>query len=173
MTDEMLGWLMACPDVLGVSTLTADIHACGILDIGPHLTRAIADAVRHQTWSVYQYGQPPGYHERTARMYACRPKLRRLTILRGVAVLQGALSRGAGMSETCGRAVVHIRTVVPQTVITGSPGRQMRDLVDSPVFRRDAYPILSAAQDDHGLTLWFRTPARAVPLVEVARRLGV
>lgn len=168
-----LEWLLACPAVTGLSALTADIHACGMIDIGDHLPRAIATAVKEHACQIPFRSVPPPNHELIARMYSTRVKGKRMAILNGIAVMEGRLSPGVGIAEMHRCAVLHLAKQFPETIVNAAPGLNMGELINSPIFGRSVYPIVSAELDDDGLTLWFKTPPPLVPLAKIAARLMV
>ncbi len=170
MTAKMRAWLLACPMVKGVSTLTADLHACRAIDLNRLLPRAVAVEMSGLLWRSDKLPMPlpMDYHERSAKMYSVRSRGRMVVLRRGIATTCGRLAGGVGISEACGRAVIHLpNATIPETVAVAVVGREMKDLIDSPVFRRSSYPIISAGTDQRrGLTLWFSTPSRAMPIDE-------
>lgn len=172
MTSAMREWLLECPAIKGVSTLTADLHACRAIDLHRLLPPAIVREVATLVWRPIEAPLLPKFHERTAKMYSMSLRGKLTHVRRGVAVTQGKLSTGVGMCETGGaNAVIHLRNVsMPHTVAAAAADRDMCELIDSPVFRRSRYPILSAEVDKDGLTIWFMTPQRVVPIAEALDR---
>jgi len=172
MTPALRTWLHQCPLVKGVSVLTADLHACRLIDLDRLLARAISQKVGAYLWKPLRTQLPPKYHERNATAYALRSRGTAMIMLRnGVAVTQGRLTTGVGICEAAGCAVIRLKgSTIPDTVATAMIDRELSELIDSPVFRRSSYRVLSANADLEGLTVWFTTPRRRIPISEALKQ---
>ena len=164
MSAELLDWLLECPMVEGVSQLSADAHACGLLDIRLCLGNAIAVAVKARLAGVTMTRQSPSYHEVVAGMHATRRVGLRMRVDRGVGLLCGTLAPGVGLSETGRNTVLHLRTAVPDTITMAMTGRDVTEVIASPLFRTGRYKIVSAKPSRMGVEIWLRGPPAIVPV---------
>lgn len=171
MNPLLFDWLIGCPALRGISPLALALHDDLSLDLRGGIARAIAVNVREQASGRLLSSEPPSYHRRTARMHSIRSRGVRLNLERGVIRMGGRLAAGVGISETSGRAVIHIRRSLPETVVAAVAGRQIADLVALPAFRRGFHPVTAAIQDGDGLSIWFRTADQAIPLADLPRLL--
>lgn len=164
---EILEWMLRCPLLKGASSMVADLHALKMMRVQDHLPRAISAAVSERVWLTGARVRSPEHFERFARMYAARRTPTRLTIHNGTALVRASLAPGIGVVETIGRAVVHLRTMFPDTVEHSLIDKPLGRVIASPLFQAREYRIVSAAQSDRGLTLWIATPIEAIPLSQM------
>ena len=161
-SPELRAWLLECPALTAISTLTLDAAALGLVDLTDALPRAVAADVRLRT----SYMLHPHRLRRVNLALAQARHLRscRVEVAGGIAVLQGPIGERAVIAEACGQAMLEIDTVVPHTLATAMARRPLRDLVSSPLL--DARPYVVA----RATAMADRTVARFdVPTVAISR----
>lgn len=155
MSPALRSWLLSSPVLKGVSPLVLDADAIGWLDLDDEVARAVSICAREAAGGRSLTTQPEGYHERTARMLSYRPRLRRICLERGIAVLQSSVGPGAGISQTGRKAVLYVRATIPETVVAAMPGRRLGEVIELPLANASRSTIISAKQDGSGLIVWF------------------
>ncbi len=159
MSPALRSWLLSSPVLKGVSPLVLDAGASGWMDIEDEIAKAVSVCAREAAGGRSLSTQPIGYHERVARMFSWRSMLRKTRLEKGIAVLQGSMGPGAGISQTGRHAVLYVRTVLPETVVAAMPGRRLGQVVELPLPCAMRSIITSAKHDRTGLTIWFEVGA--------------
>lgn len=157
MSPDLRDWLLACPSLRHVSMLAIDAHELGIIDFPTAIVPAIADFVRQSAHgTVRDHGS--SYHAKHARLSALcrhRPRIR----LNGRAALfYGTVFNGAAISQLRRSAILHVTSSIPETLLVGTVGRRLAEVIHAPLFARDSYVITSATGDSRGCSIQFDVP---------------
>lgn len=170
MSPIVQSWLLTYPNLRKISKLVADAAECGLVELAPDLARAIAASVRRQSIDRDCARHRPGFHQRNARAMARCMLAPRIQIDGDVAVFEGILGRGVTISQGASHALLHLRTPLPESLVTALPGRRLAEIIDAPVLRRGQYRITRAIQDATGCYIDFGVPTRPLSTMDLARR---
>ncbi len=163
MNADLREWLLNCPSLSHVSTLVVDAGRQGLVDLHDSLAKAVAVHVRRVCLGGGR-PQPFKYHERMARMQAYRRMGCTLEVCRGTALLFGTVGKGVAISQLPRAAVLHVRSLIPETAIAALPGRLLDDVIELPLTVSRGYRVIRAIQDEYGLMLWFSVPT--IPIAD-------
>jgi hypothetical protein len=166
MTPELRQWLLECPTLLGISALTLDAAACGLIDLADELPRAIAADVRLRTG----FARIPLRlsHAGFALARARRLRWCRIDMAGCTAVLSGPVGSGAVLVEANGHALLEIDAEIPSTIVAAMAGRPLSALLTCPVLDRRAYTVSDASTESGRTQLRFDVPAFPIARLKAA-----